>query len=1200
MKKRTIGVFVMLFLLINPLVLADHGFWNEVKDAFKENIAGQASVGKYLLSDLPDGERFTVQFEGEEYTYRRNGNSLERKTGWFSWEGVPLGRAPTMEDVKGDVLQQIGFTSEEVPLRASVVMNTNGMVDFSESVIFQYPEYSPEEEPVGTPIEVHSLGNRIEVVAGEDILERYQLAGSGTLGGEEVGVFYQIEEVEGNQRYILENPVTYRDGQLVPVMFVDNQLEEVMLVEAPQSPDVDPEAGTAPMAGSPPGSVGPLGSAAPVMGVPGALLAMIGPLMMANPPEIFIDDEGYQWKKEGDTYIYTSSDGNTLTGTLTDNQITVTEGTGAYAVDGTNTIPVGTIFGSLSAFTEDNIIIAHDDITLEVSLRAAGFSPEANKYAEGEWSKFTKPDGSVATSAVEAALIDYQKQNELTADGVAGKLTKRSLNRKVDEVRAGPSALGVASIVDPATAAPATPSGIAPLSPVTTVTATTTTPNWVITTNLDGSFMVKTKNNREYTYTPVENQRLGDKQVYTQGSGASQEWFVQEGNKFVKVKKDGAGWKYLKVDKTLTDNVAEAVPSGLIDGTKVVLVAAPAVAPSAPTPPPSAPPSPDFLLKKYLGEKEFDAISSEGKLLNVDGNVVTFYSDKDKKNKIASYTIVGDPFISGVAKIEHLTFDETGKVTSTTFEYRNTMGEMLVSRTPEQEKAGTFRLQGIDEDVVLASGTYVNAIFDNTDSSKTFDVYRDAAAREQGEKKRKAYIVSHASAESVTFGVIDDGFSFDEGTITTWNKDSKTLLQKEEFSGSTASTESEITYYRDDGTVIGQYHADYDNNIKKQGDKYGNDVIELYQGGIIVGKTTLDTKGKPTSTIIYQGDGNYLVTEYDDKGNIKETKQCDTGCNFHGNGQIAAELKENVEDFGPEDFFGTIYTITDSIKSYPAISNLIFNEAANASWYDDWVRTNDELMAPFLGREWFPSAVCEGPKHDITPEGTAMLLAPGGTNQPVASIQAEKSTDQAPILCQLNQEQVWDCERKQVCLNDEFCYADQDEDGRADDPDAPLIATFYTISWGVTAPRDEALTPFIDENGVAVSFNVVIEEAVGGSACLPAATGTVRPLYRETLHLSRGASLKDVITRYSEKDYGRVWIQWERPPLTRSSGFLTGTGTSKDTSLIHTGSYPIEDVCYPITVSNRGKVNWESLVSEGGSPSSASTTDAVSLRSDGW
>lgn len=47
MKKRTIGVFVIVFLLLNPLVLADHGFWNEVADwwdGFQGNVAGKAGL----------------------------------------------------------------------------------------------------------------------------------------------------------------------------------------------------------------------------------------------------------------------------------------------------------------------------------------------------------------------------------------------------------------------------------------------------------------------------------------------------------------------------------------------------------------------------------------------------------------------------------------------------------------------------------------------------------------------------------------------------------------------------------------------------------------------------------------------------------------------------------------------------------------------------------------------------------------------------------------------------------------------------------------------------------------------------------------------------------------------------------------------------------------------------------------------------
>ena len=91
----------------------------------------------------------------------------------------------------------------------------------------------------------------------------------------------------------------------------------------------------------------------------------------------------------------------------------------------------------------------------------------------------------------------------------------------------------------------------------------------------------------------------------------------------------------------------------------------------------------------------------------------------------------------------------------------------------------------------------------------------------------------------------------------------------------------------------------------------------------------------------------------------------------------------------------------------------------------------------------------------------------------------ERSAETSPILCQKNPDQEaeeqWICDRHQVCVDDSFCYADKDDDEEADD-DEPLKGYFYKITWAVSAPQDEAYTPLVDENGVAVSFNIWIDQ----------------------------------------------------------------------------------------------------------------------------
>ncbi|MBI2581509.1 tetratricopeptide repeat protein, partial [Candidatus Woesearchaeota archaeon] len=52
----------------------------------------------------------------------------------------------------------------------------------------------------------------------------------------------------------------------------------------------------------------------------------------------------------------------------------------------------------------------------------------------------------------------------------------------------------------------------------------------------------------------------------------------------------------------------------------------------------------------------------------------------------------------------------------------------------------------------------------------------------------------------------------------------------------------------------------------------------------------------------------------------------------------------------------SIYAVSSQVKSYPAISNLLFGEA---EFYQDWRRAQDAAFAPLLGENWFPSLLCE-------------------------------------------------------------------------------------------------------------------------------------------------------------------------------------------------------------------------------------------------
>lgn len=262
----------------------------------------------------------------------------------------------------------------------------------------------------------------------------------------------------------------------------------------------------------------------------------------------------------------------------------------------------------------------------------------------------------------------------------------------------------------------------------------------------------------------------------------------------------------------------------------------------------------------------------------------------------------------------------------------------------------------------------------------------------------------------------------------------------------------------------------------------------------------------------------------------------------------------------------SIYSLTNSIKSYPAISQLLFGDT---EFYKDWQRNMDIAFAPMIGENWFPSAICENSDlhwREIEPAGKAVIKTPSGTYQAVASIQMERSAETSLILCHRNPDQEAEeqfiCERKQVCIDESFCYADKDRDEEPDEEE-PLEGYFYKITWAVSAPRDEVLTPMVDENGVAVSFNIVLRP---GNVPLYDLNGnTVSPI-----QLNNGKSDKDTIIKFSSKVYDQACIVWDQPPMSAGVAGREGVAAGFD---------EISDVCYGITddgfISSVGQVNWE-------------------------
>jgi len=225
-----------------------------------------------------------------------------------------------------------------------------------------------------------------------------------------------------------------------------------------------------------------------------------------------------------------------------------------------------------------------------------------------------------------------------------------------------------------------------------------------------------------------------------------------------------------------------------------------------------------------------------------------------------------------------------------------------------------------------------------------------------------------------------------------------------------------------------------------------------------------------------------------------------------------------------------------------------------------------------------PSAICEG-HYDIQPEGTAILKTVSGTYQYVAHIEGEISDRKAPILCKRNPDQEADdefiCDEGQVCVNEGFCYVDEDQNGQADE-EKPVEGYMYKITWGTSAPLDETQTLYTDENGVAVSFNVWVYPSDGSKA---------KPIYRKEanikgpIQLSNGDRDKDLILRYTGKKYGKVCIEWDL----KMKSYLDGN--------------EIKEICSPFKTVVSGTVDFNSA---GGQSESVKSSSGEIQTTSNW
>lgn len=246
---------------------------------------------------------------------------------------------------------------------------------------------------------------------------------------------------------------------------------------------------------------------------------------------------------------------------------------------------------------------------------------------------------------------------------------------------------------------------------------------------------------------------------------------------------------------------------------------------------------------------------------------------------------------------------------------------------------------------------------------------------------------------------------------------------------------------------------------------------------------------------------------------------CSSAYNEYSEDKPYTKIKDTLKDVGAYAQFA------QRLGSYRALSNLLlpgltqdFISFANNEFFNT-MSNLPQLAAPVVGRLIPGVEMCkidDRNRAEIPGSSSAYVQTPGGSFQFVGAINAEKSPQQTPILCNPNPDlegaEPFVCKGDLICKEDGFCYEDEDSS-------IPAQGTFYKIVWGVSAPVDEEFTPFIDENGKAVKFNLQLDDRIwlfrrGGKA-----DDTI-------IELNNGGRDGGTIVHFSEKDYGKVCIQF--------------------------------------------------------------------------
>ena len=344
-------------------------------------------------------------------------------------------------------------------------------------------------------------------------------------------------------------------------------------------------------------------------------------------------------------------------------------------------------------------------------------------------------------------------------------------------------------------------------------------------------------------------------------------------------------------------------------------------------------------------------------------------------------------------------------------------------------------------------------------------------------------------------------------------------------------------------TLAGKIHNKYTDEQWKLLDKYKSDADEL--------ETLLDKKKRSQEEIGRVISLSKSISEFP-MGNameIDEQQEENLLQAAEGFEQRGFWLEEAVGEYyqslikGDNQYSrsaGYFLQGIGRLGSYRALSNLLFSSEVannylfetNSHLFTDW--TN---LPSFVATVGLKNAISWCNKDDLkrsNQPGQNYLIVetPSGIRHPAAVIFGEKSESKVHLACTADKDGKLGCKKNPedtlVCKPDKFCYLNRDAV-------EPLQAKFYKVTWGLSVPGDVSFTPYVDEAGKAVKFNIELRTVDGAKKYLYA-RGSAPEL--QVLELENGAKDGSTLAFYSQNDYTQVCIAFH--PSYRMKDFSDG------------------------------------------------------------